>query len=154
LLGGLFGGKDKKPPKQQSITASTRWLGYFGAGDTTTKHTGDVTSNLGLNASNAINTFLASIGGQVSGALPGQNDVEYYGRTPRFVSVVGGERSGFGNDAQGARTRSPTSSPAPWSRRRSPTSWRRLRGGEDRDREQRRHGCRCAGCRGRLRQVL
>lgn len=102
IISSLFGGKEKKPPKQQSITnIEALSSGYFGAGDTTTKHSGDVTSELGRSAANAINTFLASIGGKVSGQAGGQ--VLYYGRTPRFMSTVGGVTNQYGEDAQGAQ---------------------------------------------------
>jgi hypothetical protein len=104
IIGSLFGGKDKKPPKQQSITGINALAsGYFGAGDTVTKHTGDATSELGKNATNALNTFLASIGGTVNGSLGGQNQLLYYGRTPRYMSVVGGVNNQYGEDAQGAQ---------------------------------------------------
>jgi hypothetical protein len=104
IISSLFGKKEKKPPKQQSITdISALSSGYFGAGGTTTKNSGDVTSGLGRDASNALNAFLASIGGSVSGALPGQNQLLYYGRTPRYMSVVGGVNNQYGEDAQGAQ---------------------------------------------------
>jgi len=104
IISSLFGKKEKKPPKQQSITdIMALSSGYFGAGDTYTKNSGDMTSGLGKSATNALNTFLASIGGTVSGALPGQNQLLYYGRTPRYMSIVGGVNNQYGEDAQGAQ---------------------------------------------------
>jgi hypothetical protein len=102
IISSLFGGSSK-PPRQKSITGIVADpSGLFGVGGTSTSHTGDVTSQLGQSAVTALNAFLASIGGTVTGPLPGQNAVQFYGRTPRYGSTVGGVSNFFGDDQQGA----------------------------------------------------
>jgi len=102
ILGGLFGDKKKKPPKLSSVTSIEALAsGLFGVGATATKHIGDVTSGLGSDAANTLNALLASLGATVNGPLSGQ--LQYYGRTPRFMSTVAGITNQFGNDEQGAK---------------------------------------------------
>jgi hypothetical protein len=102
IIGGLFGGKDKKPPKQKSITSiSALSNGQFGVGNTFTDHSADVSSGIGGDAANALNALLVSLGATVSGPLTGK--VEYYGRTPRWMSEVAGVTNQFGDDEQGAK---------------------------------------------------
>lgn len=103
LLGGLFGGD--KAPKQKSITSITvDDEGMYSLGSSFSKHDTRIAQSrdIGKNAVGALNDILTTLGASVSAS--GTNDkLQYYGRTPRYMSVVGGVNNQFGSDAGGAQ---------------------------------------------------
>lgn len=101
LLGGLFGGG---APKQKSITpVGVGAGGLFQTGNTFTSHSDDITSAIGQAAAGQLNALLATVGGTISNPRGGRNELLFYGRTPRFMSIVGGVNHQFGDDEQAAQ---------------------------------------------------
>lgn len=103
LLGGLFGGGG--PPKIKSQTPiSVDQFGNYVVDDTYTKNGGQATSSRdpAKAAAQALNDIVKQLGTTVQAGST-NDQFMFYGRTPRYMSVVGGVNHQFGDDAAAAQ---------------------------------------------------